>query len=596
MHRSVGRIWRFIERNTAAAGLTSVVFLSIVSCTARVPTSNVQSSTILGAIDGIIGEPGAQYVQGWACVPDNQNPLTVQIFTGGAQGAGQLYRSYVANAAPHDSIVANACGPGAGHRFSIGVSGDLLSRAGQPIYIYATTSGGGSQKQLDGSGSYSVPASTTMGQVQSIDASGNAIGWAVDVSQSSASILVAVYADGDTAMGAETGTLVWEGPANQAISSIGMPNGVTGNHGFRVQLPAWVTQGVHSLSVYAVNIEGRIDAPLANSPAVPGASTIVSQISSTTSVEGFPTWWQGYNLPPGQTSFVGLRGTVSVENTAGIYGEILFLVSYLPSGPCLTEGAEFPSWPETQNQLVMLWTNIIKSPTTGVFSAPVDFTLPKGIPISNCLVIEINGGTVALPHPVTSTVNLVATYTPNVDQSTQILEFENEFCFGQDWGCEGATANDTQSFAAVTQVTQRSRLDAILGNVSDSTFDGSKYFAPLPTGPWTAINDIYVYRQSDCSQFPTAARSWNGPGDYFSQIPQDAMLLVSAPLSGNGGVGEGESINYLMPGMTNGVSVYQTFSDIVLNPGDCLVSLYGVQGTTGGFDNEDQLQAIVTTF
>jgi hypothetical protein len=74
------------------------------------------------------------------------------------------------------------------------------------------------------------------------------------------------------------------------------------------------------------------------------------------------------------------------------------------------------------------------------------------------------------------------------------------------------------------------------------------------------------------------------------------MLLVSAPLSGNGGVGEGESINYLMPGMTNGVSVYQTFSDIVLNPGDCLVSLYGVQGTTGGFDNEDQLQAIVTTF
>jgi hypothetical protein len=42
--------------------------------------------------------------------------------------------------------------------------------------------------------------------------------------------------------------------------------------------------------------------------------------------------------------------------------------------------------------------------------------------------------------------------------------------------------------------------------------------------------------------------------------------------------------------------VYQRFSNVTLNPGDCLVSLYGLTGTTGGFDNENQLRALVTPF
>jgi len=72
VHRSVGRIWRFIERNTAAAGLTSVVFLSIVSCTARVPTSNVQSSTSWSDRRESLVSRGS-VCQVLACVPDNQN-------------------------------------------------------------------------------------------------------------------------------------------------------------------------------------------------------------------------------------------------------------------------------------------------------------------------------------------------------------------------------------------------------------------------------------------------------------------------------------------------------------------------------------------
>lgn len=398
---------------------------------------------------------------------------------------------------------------------------------------------------------------------------------------------MAVYADGDSLMGAETGTLVWQGPANQAAS------GATGNHGFSVQLPSWVTQGVHSLSAHAVNVEGTVDAPLAESPTVPGGRDLASNFSFSTSASGFPSQWFGYNLPAGQLNLVGLSGTVSLQNTANIYSEILFVVTYLPSGSCPTAGTNASNGPPGVGPTV--WSDIIKAPTAGKFSAPVSFTLPVGIPISNCLVVGLQGGTVAGPHEVTGTVKLVATYTHSPNNSTQILGMDSEFCFGQNWGCEAATTDDTQSFAAVTQVTQRSSLNAIWGNISDSTFDGSSSFGPLPTGPWIATNDIYVYHESDCSQF-AAGRSLNGPGDYYSQIPQDATHLLSAPLSGNGGAGEGETINYLLPGRTNGVDIYQTFSNVTLNSGDCVVSLYGLQDTTGAFDNEDQLRAIVTPF
>lgn len=156
-----------------------------------------------------------------------------------------------------------------------------------------------------------------------------------------------------------------------------------------------------------------------------------------------------------------------------------------------------------------------------------------------------------------------------------------------------STANDSESFAAVTQITQHSNLNAIWGNISDSTFDGTRYFGPLPSGPWNTTNDVYVYRGADCSQFP-AGHSVNGPSNYYSRIPSDATHLLSAPLSGIGGISEGQTINYLLPGKTNGVAVYQTFSKVTLNSGDCLVTLFGLQGTTGAFDNEDQLDAFVT--
>ena len=551
---------------------------------------------VTGWIDGVFGTAGAQYIQGWACEYNNPNPLTVHLYTGGATRVGQIYSEYVANASAGDSGVSSACGTSTGHRFIINVTGDLYSRSGQSIFMYGIAQSGGPNNQLGNSGSYSIPTSTTLATVDSISASGYASGWAFDQSSPSASIQVAVYADGSPSQGAETGTLVWQGYANQSRPDVDTAYNITGAHGFSVQLPSSVTTGVHALSVYPLNVTGGIGSPAMGSPTVPGAQTLTSQFSFDTSAQGFPSQWYGYSLPSGSVNLVSLSGTISVNNTSSIYSEMLFIAGYVPSGPCPTSTTLQWGPPGITN----IWGNIIKTPTEGISSVPVNFTLPVGMPVSNCLLFGINGGTVAPApgHVVTGTINLVATYVQNPSYPTQEIGLGNEFCFGQNWGCTLATADDTKSFAVVNRISSQSNLNAITGNISDSTFDGSSAFGPTPTAPWVATNDVYLYHGSaDCSQFPTTSQSTNGPGDYYSQIPSDATHLLSAPLSGDTGVGVGETINYLLPGLTNGIVVNQTFSGVTLNAGDCIVTLTGLQsGTNGAFDNEAQIQAFVTPF
>lgn len=576
-----------------APRLCSAIFLILWICVGLASNLHAQNSRFLGKIEGIFGSPGAQSIQGWACESGNAAPLRVQLFTGGARGTGQLYSGFSAEESPGDSSVSHACGTTTGHRFIIDINGDLLSRAGQRVYVSAFAPNGGPVYEVEGSGAFTIPAATTAGHLDSIDASGNAKGWAFDRSKSGESIRVAIYADGKSSMGAESGKLVWEGSADLPRPGVDRTYCIAGNHGFSVQLPSWVTVGPHSLSAYAMNANGKIDAPLANSPIVPGGSMLSTHISFSTTAGGFPSEWRGYKLPPGQLSLAALSGTVTMENSADIFSEILFVVADVPTGSCPTAGTTAPNGPPGAGPV--LWSDIIKGPTTGSFNSPVNFTLPAGIPISHCLLVGLGGGTVAGLHRVNAKLDLVATYISAPDNSVQVLGLDSEFCFGQNWGCEGATTNDGQSFAAVTPITQRSNLQAIWGNISDSTFDGSSNFGPLPTRPWTAANDVYLYHASDCAQFP-AGRSFNGPGDFANRIPRDAIHLLTAPLTGSGGVGAGETINNLLPGLTNGIDVYKTFSDVTLNAGECLVVLYSVEKTHGAFDNEDQLHAIVTTF
>jgi len=165
--------------------------LSVAATTQAQPIGQVE-----GWIDGVFGPPGAQFIQGWACEPNNPNPLTIHLYTGGARGVGQLYSGYLANA-PNEPAVSSACGSNTGHRFYINVTGDLLSRAGQGIFIYGIAQHGGPNNQLNGSGSHSIPSTTTLGVVDSVSAGGFAAGWAFDNLSTGDSIQVALRLAGE---------------------------------------------------------------------------------------------------------------------------------------------------------------------------------------------------------------------------------------------------------------------------------------------------------------------------------------------------------------------------------------------------------------
>lgn len=300
--------------------------------------------------------------------------------------------------------------------------------------------------------------------------------------------------------------------------------------------------------------------------------------STRTSATGFPTAWYGFPIPAGTQSFASLSGSVSVTNSANLYAEVLFILQYLPTGTC-TSGPWPSSTPEYGPPGAQpLGQFIVKAPTQGTFTVPVSFTLPGGVPMSSCVLLGLNGGPVSATHDVVSSASLSLSFTPVQSATQTVLGMGGEFCFGQNWGCQAATTNDAQSFANVTPVTQAAKLVALYGDLSDSTFDGTASFGAPPSGAWTATNDFYVYHGSECSQFGVASGT-AGPGNYYATIPSDAVHLLSAPQSGNGiGVSEG--------------AVYQPVSNVSLAAGDCLVTLWGLQGG-GGFDNETQIFALV---
>jgi hypothetical protein len=300
--------------------------------------------------------------------------------------------------------------------------------------------------------------------------------------------------------------------------------------------------------------------------------------STTTAATGFPTAWYGFPIPAGTQSFSSLSGSVLVTNSANLYSEVLFILQYLPSGAC-TAGL----WPSTTPEYgppgaLGIGNFIVKAPTQGTFTLPINFTLPGGLPISSCVLLGLNGGTVATSHDVTAAANLTLTYTGPQQLAQGAIGVGGEFCFGQSGGCQAATTDDSLSFALVTPIGQATQLIALYGDISDSTFDGTSSFGAPPAGAWTATNDFYVYHGAECSTFGVAS-GIAGPGSYYASIPTDAVPLLSVPLSGSG-IGVQTS------------PIFQPFSNVTLDGGDCIVTLWGLQGG-GGFDNETQVSALV---
>jgi len=316
-----------------------------------------------------------------------------------------------------------------------------------------------------------------------------------------------------------------------------------------------------------------------------GASILHIEHSETTSKTGFPQFLYMYRLLEGVKSTAqatALTGTISLDNQTPNFSEVLWLLAYW-KGEC-------PVHDENLTGANFIWSDILKNPSQSNSTFPVNLHFPHALPMTGCVGFVFGGGPL-VEGTVTMSADLDLAYEASPPNQNTVVDLSGEYCFGQSWGCQNATTDDAMGFG-VPIVMPAGQLVELFGNISDSTFDGTQNFGPLPTGKsWGAVNDFYLL-PGGCGEF---AQNLNSQGfsnpvelsTLYSWLPDNAVHLESVPLE------------YEIPlGGTGKAALQQRVEKIfsvpvTVNSGDCLVVIYGRKGN-GATDNETQLKALLT--
>ena len=314
-------------------------------------------------------------------------------------------------------------------------------------------------------------------------------------------------------------------------------------------------------------------------------SVLHIQHSVTTAKTGFPQFLYMYHLLDGPNSSAGaqaLTGTISLQNYSSNFSEVLWLLVYW-QGKC-------PVDDQTLTGANFIWSDILKNPSQSDSNFPVNLKFPHPLPMTGCLGFVFGGGPL-VAGKVTMSADLNLMYKPSNSEPNTVVYLSGEYCFGQDWGCQNATTDDTKGFAVPFTV-PAGHLVELFGNISDSTFDGTQNFGPLPTGKsWGAVNDFYLL-PGGCGQFGQNLNRQGFPkpaplATLDTWLPGNALHLDSVPLE------------YEIPQGETGAATLQKrvekiFSaPIAVNAGDCVVVIYGRKGN-GATDNETQVWAVLS--
>jgi hypothetical protein len=317
----------------------------------------------------------------------------------------------------------------------------------------------------------------------------------------------------------------------------------------------------------------------------PELAVLHMQQSKTTSQTDFPTYLAMYHVLDGAKSpaeALALTGTISLKNYDPRFSEVLWLLVYW-QGKC-------PAHDINLTEASILWSDIVKNPSQwdSTFNLNLDF--PHPLPMTGCVGLYYGGGPL-VEGKVTMSADLNLTYKPvkNSNPNT-VLDLSGEYCFGQDWGCQNATVIDGEAFAVPITLPAGHLLE-LEGNISDSTFDGTKDFGPLPTGQsWGSINDFYLL-PGGCGIFAENLNNQGFPNPapfstLHSWLPHDALHLASVPLVDR--VPSGASSRATLQSQVENI-----FSvPVKVNSGDCMVVIYGRTGN-GATDNETQVHAVM---
>lgn len=311
------------------------------------------------------------------------------------------------------------------------------------------------------------------------------------------------------------------------------------------------------------------------------------QRADTTSQTGFPQYMYMYHVLDGADSngeIQALNGTISLKNHSSEFSEVLWLLAYwkgeCPNNDPSLAGANF------------IWSEIQKNPAKSEVILPVDLRFPNPLPMTGCVgLIYAGGPLVEGAGAVTMSADLNLEYKRSRATANAVVGLAGEYCFGMNWGCQNATTNDNEAFAAPI-VLPAGHLVELYGSISDSTFDGTQNFGPLPTGQvWGAINDFYLL-PGGCGKFANNLNSQGFPNPLplttlYSWLPSDAIHLESVPMDyqiPKGGTSKAA--------LTREIETFLPYP-VKVHAGECVVVIYGRRGN-GATDNESQINAVLT--
>jgi len=311
-----------------------------------------------------------------------------------------------------------------------------------------------------------------------------------------------------------------------------------------------------------------------------------TQTTSQGSQNGFPTFLAMYHVLDGAKSpaeALSLTGTISLKNYDPTFSEVLWILTYW-QGKC-------PAHDITLSEAAILWSDILKNPSQSDSTFTVNLVFPHPLPMTGCVGLYYGGGPL-FEGKATMSADLNLTYKPVTNSNLDtVLDVSGEYCFGQDWGCQNATAIDGEGFAVPFKMQTGGHLLELFGNISDSTFDGTQNFGPLPTGEsWGAGNDFYLL-PGGCGIFTENLNSQGFPNPaplstLHNWLPHDALHLASVPLVDR--ISSGQTGEAALQGKVENI-----FSvPVTVNAGDCIVVIYGRSGN-GATDNETQVHALM---
>jgi hypothetical protein len=311
-------------------------------------------------------------------------------------------------------------------------------------------------------------------------------------------------------------------------------------------------------------------------PPAAATRTLSLQASVVTHPATFKKYLYSFPLP-GNVTFKGLSGSVSTDQSLPGFSEALVSLHYLPTGRCPQNGEVYDRYDQiaakypADHKLVSF---IVKNANGGVSTVPTQFMLPVGMPISNCAFVILDGS-ILTGGPFTMRSDMTLAYSIDTPSpAPHVIGLDDEFCFGQSWGCQIASVDSSQSFANVIPIQSPVRLLALYGNISDSSFTPGGRFAPPPDGAWSMSNDFYAIKS--CFGMP---KGIVGPGDFYSKIPAGSINLLNVTMRGNGQ-------------RTLQQPVFRVFTGVTLQAGDCIAHFVKMDGH-GGIDAEDQVFALV---